>query len=157
MFSKQLGFCSLHVVEEAHTLNQSSRIEVLNQMGYRQSMLIEIPVMDDNKKSAGHLAAAEKAMRLGHYREAVGSCRDVLEAMSLSLGEQDDNDPEFSALFANTRTKDKPARLRVLRRALKIMTHPARHVDDVAVRFDWDREDAESAIAMMAAMLRWQR
>lgn len=156
VFSKQYGFCSLQIATESHSLNQSSWLEVLGQMGYRHAMLIEVPVTDDHKKSTGYLAAAEKEMRLGHYREAVGACRDALEALSLGLGDQDESDPEFSTLLANTRSKDKAARLRVLRRALKLMTHPARHVDEVAVRFDWDREDAASAIAMIAAVLRWQ-
>jgi hypothetical protein len=150
--SKQGSLGRLIAGNESYHANQSTWLEVLRQMRYAETMLIELPAGD------GHpaLAIAQKAIGLGHYREAVGACRDVLEALSINLGERNDKDPEFAPLFANSREKDKEARLRTLRRALIIMTHPARHSDEVSARFEWDREDATAAIAMTAAVMRWQ-
>lgn len=156
VISKQHGLCSLRDASDSYQLNQSGWIDILRQMGYGETMLIEVPVTDGIGKTTEYLAAAQKAIGLGHYREAVGACRDVLEALSMGVGDSDERDSDFTALFANTRTKDKQARLRVLRKALKILTHPARHVDEVTVPFDWNREDAVSAIAATAALLRWQ-
>lgn len=156
VMSKQHGLCSLRDASEKYLLNQSDWIEILRQMGYAETMLIEVPVTDGIRKATEYLGAAQKAMGLGHYRDAVGACRDVLDALSMAVGDGDERDPDFTPLFANTRNKDKQARLRVLRQALKILTHPARHVDEVTVLFDWNREDAVSAIAATAALLRWQ-
>ena len=47
----------------------------------------------------------------------------------------------------------KGERLRVLRRALILVTHPARHRDQVTVAFDWSRIDSAQMIAMVAAFL----
>ena len=156
VISNQHGLCSLRDASDSYQLNQTGWIDILRQMGYGETMLIEVPVTDGIGKTTEYLAAAQKAVGLGHYREAVGACRDVLEAVSMGVGDGDERDPDFTPLFANTRNKDKQARLRVLRQALKILTHPARHVDEVAVLFDWNREDAVSAIAATAALLRWQ-
>ena len=156
VMSKQHGLCSLRSASDNYQLNQTGWIDVLRQMGYGETMLVEVPVTDGIKKATKFLAAAQKAVGLGNYREAVGACRDVLEAVSMGVDDGDEHDPDFTPLFANTRSKDKQARLRVLRQALKILTHPARHVDEVTVLFDWNREDAVSAIAATAALLRWQ-
>jgi hypothetical protein len=47
----------------------------------------------------------------------------------------------------------KGERLRVVRRALKIVTHPARHRDQVAVGIDWSRTDSAQMMAMVAAFV----
>jgi hypothetical protein len=47
----------------------------------------------------------------------------------------------------------KAERLRVLRRALKLVTHPARHRDEVTAAIDWSRIDSAQLIFMTAAFI----
>jgi hypothetical protein len=151
------GLHNAYASNEGIRVRQSEWLEVLHQMGFQQTMLIEVPITRESGPVASHLAAAQKASAVGHYRDAVGSCRDVMEAQSTASGDGDDTDSAVQALFANSRQMDKAARLKVLRRAFKLMTHPARHADEVAARFDWDREDAICAVSIASALLRWMK
>jgi len=136
----------------AHVLNQSAWIALLEQIGYQKTMLLEVPVSDAQQQpelAAGvrSLASAQQAMARGDYREAVGLCRDVLEQVSLALKDND------SITFVDARDMNKADRLRLLRRAARVFTHPARHQDKVTTLFDWNRVDAASTISMVAALL----
>jgi len=91
---------------------------------------------------------------LGHDRDAVGSLRDVLEQVMLAFGDDDAIDPDLNRiLFDRSRSMTKGERLRVLRRALMLVTHPARHRDQVSVAIDWSRIDAIHMITMTAAFV----
>lgn len=151
---------TVHVVQEqqSYRVNQGTWAETLGHLGYAQTMLLEVPVPDAQRapemaEAVGHLAAAQQAMARGAHREAVGLCRDVLESISLALGDRDDQDTTFQTFFANTRSMDKATRLRLVRRALKVLSHPARHVDQVTVQIEWDRADAGAMISMLAALM----
>ena len=48
---------------------------------------------------------------------------------------------------------NKAERLRLLRRAAKVPTHPARHRDEVAAAIEWSRIDASSIVTITAALL----
>jgi hypothetical protein len=101
------------------------------------------------------LKRSERLIAEGQYIEAVGMCRDVLEEMSRALKDEPepDPDPSVQSLFQNTRQMTKAERLRLLRRAAKVVTHPARHRDDVAVAIDWSRIDALSIVSITAALI----
>lgn len=139
---------------EPYEINQSSWIKVLGQLGYAKMSLLEVPLLDslgpEFAAASGHLSKAKEAMLRGEYREAVGCCRDVIEALSLALG---DRDEQLARLVGNTRELSKAERLRLLRQALKVLTHPARHADEVAAAIDWTRVDAVSVITMTAALM----
>lgn len=146
--------------QEGFVVNQGVWTEILSQMGYRQTLLIEIPMPDPAAQpelaaAVAQLVQAHGHMMRGHDREAVGSLRDVLEDMTRALGDDDENiDPQLKrVLFDNSRNMTKAERLRVVRRALKLVTHPARHRDQVAVGIDWSRIDSAQMIAMVAAFL----
>ncbi len=158
-FSKENG---VHEVSADlhHDVNQGTWVEILRQLGFANYMLIEIPVPDKKSfpelaEATEHLTSAQKAMMNGEYREAVGCCRDVLESISTILGDNDIQDPEVQQLFVNTKLMDKSARQRLLRRALKIITHPARHADEVSKNIEWQRLDSIAMITMTSTMLRW--
>jgi hypothetical protein len=129
-------------------------------MGYQRTLLIEIPIPDPNQHpefavAVEALSQAQAHMGFAHDRDAVGSCRDALEAVTLAVGDNDNLDADVQrVLFANSRSMSKAERLRVLRRALKLVTHPARHRDEVSVTIDWSRIDAITLITMTAAFLR---
>jgi len=141
-----------------HRVQQGAWVRVLEQMEYGRMILLEVPV--PNVESAPllvepvrHLEKAQQAMLRGEWREAVGCCRDVLEALADVLLDARVQDPEVNALFEGTRFMNKEARLRTLRRALLVLCHPARHADEVAKDFEWEPRDARAVVAAVAALV----
>ncbi len=138
--------------QTAYTANQSTWVAALEQMDYRKVMLLELPMPDAHLSpelaaAATSLGQAQQAMARGDYREAVGLCRDVLEEIMRALKDDDNID------FSGAREMDKAKRLRLLRRAARVFTHPARHRDEVTASFEWNRIDAASTISIVAALL----
>jgi hypothetical protein len=139
--------------------NQSTWIEILEQMNYRKVILLEIPMPEKEdlaqfQQAADSLRTAQTHMLRGHFKDAVGTCRDVLELVSSALNDEKEQAPEsIKSLFEGTREMDKEQRLRVVRRSLKILTHPARHADQVSTSVEWGPLDASSVIMMTAALL----
>jgi hypothetical protein len=86
-------------------------------------------------------------MLRGEYREAVGQCRDVLESISRGLRDKDQQPTKPQQEWT------KAERLQRVRSAMRLFTHPARHVDEVTATFEWSRIDAASTITMCAALL----
>ena len=147
--------------QEGLIVNQGVWIEVLSEMGYQQTLLIEVPLPDpaaqpELAEAVRLLSAAQGHMLRGHYREAIRELRDVLDEVTRALGDDDESsDPQLRhVLFDNSRNMTKAERLRVVRRALKLVTHPARHRDQVAVSMDWSRTDSTEMIAMVAAFVK---
>jgi hypothetical protein len=140
-------------------INRGVWIDLLGAMDYQKTLLIEVPLPDPVQQPGmaavvGLLAQAQGHMMRGYDRDAVGTLRDVLDRLTLALGDSDDIDPEMTrVLFANGRSMTKADRLRVLRRALKLVMHPARHQDGVTVNIDWSRVDAAQMITMTAAFI----
>lgn len=140
-------------------VNRGVWVEVLEQMNYRRTLLIEVPPPDEQAQpeladAVRLLGEAQQHMLRGHDRDAVGSCRDVLEAARVAIGDTDDIPADLhEVLFAKSRSMSKSERLRVLRRALVLVTHPARHRDEVAARIQWGRTDAAAMVTMTAAFL----
>lgn len=128
-------------------------------MGYQRTLLVEVPMPDPNVQpeladAVTFLAQAQRHLLLGHDRDAVGSLRDVLEQVKLAFGDDDTLDPELNrVLFDHSRSMTKAERLHVVRRALMLVTHPARHRDQVSVAIDWSRIDAAQMISMTAAFV----
>ena len=82
-----------------HPLKRDAWIEILKNVGYAEKILMEFPSLprSSNPQLAHafeHLQGAQQSLFQGEYREAVGRCRDVLEALSLGLGEADSTKPE---------------------------------------------------------------
>jgi hypothetical protein len=144
---------------EQYVVNQGVWIEVLAELGYQRTLLVEVPMPDPNTQpdladAVALLAQSQHHLLLGHDRDAVGSLRDVLEQVKLALGDDDTIDPDLHRiLFDHSRSMTKGERLRVLRRALMLVTHPARHRDQVSVAIDWSRIDATQMITMTAAFV----
>lgn len=146
--------------QETFEVNQGVWVDVLSQMGYQQVLLIEVPLPDSSAQpelaeAVRLLRDAQGHMMRGHDREAVGTLRDVLEEATRAMGDSDENiDQQLKrVLFDNSRSMDKADRLRVVRRALKLVTHPARHRDQVSVGIDWSRIDSAQMLAMVAAFI----
>ena len=63
--------------------NQATWVGVLDGMGYRRTLLLEIPMPDQDapeqlRQAVEYLRQAQDQMLHGKYREAVGACRDRL-------------------------------------------------------------------------------
>lgn len=144
---------------EQYVVYQSMWIDVLEEMDYQRTLLVEVPMPDPNAQpelaeAVVLLAQSQRHLQFGHDREAVGSRRDVLEQIRLAVGDDDTLDPDLTrVLFANSRSMTKGERLRVLRRALMLVAHPARHRDQVSVAIDWSRMDATQMFTMTAAFV----
>jgi hypothetical protein len=146
--------------QEQYTVNQGVWVEVLSQMDYQRTLLVEIPTPDpaaqpELAEAIRLLGEAQGHMLRGHDRDAVGALRDALDEVTRVFGDDDETiDPELKRiLFDNSRNMTKAERLRVVRRALKLVTHPARHRDQVAIGMDWSRTDSAQMIAMVAAFI----
>ena len=150
------GEISQPLYQQPHQLaiSQSDWIKVLESIGYRKTLLIEIPVPTGETnptlaEATNHLANAQKQMLHGHYREAVSACRDVLESLNRSI-KNDEAEP------ASTKKKrDKRERFLAIRTALHELTHAAKHVDDTTSLIEWNLADARAAISMTATLLQW--
>lgn len=139
--------------------NQSTWVKVLEAMGYCRTLLLEIPMPgqdapEELKQTVEHLRQAQDLMMRGKHREAVGACRDVLESMGVALADEQGQTPEaVRSWFEGTHEMDKAARVRLVRRALKILTHPARHADEVSAGHEWGPEDAKAIVTATAALV----
>jgi len=139
--------------------NQSAWIEILQQMGYRRTMLLEIPLLSEEisprfEEAAKHLQTAQTHLLKGHFREAVGTCRDVMESLTMALNDEGDQPPDtVKSWFKDQKSFSKEERLRLVRRALTVLTHPARHADEVSALIEWRPADARAVIVMVATLL----
>ncbi len=139
--------------------NQSTWIEILEQMGYKRTMLLEVPIAEDEvsplfAEARNHLQMAQTHLLRGHYRDAVGACRDVMEALSIALNDERDQLPEtIKSWFEDSRSMGKEERIRLMRRAFKVLTNAARHADEIATSIEWGPVDARVSIIIAAALL----
>ena len=142
---------------DQRVISQSEWIAALEAMAFRRLILLEVPVPAD----AAHpkLAAATRAlgqaqahMLHGKQRDAIGACRDALEALATALADTpEDHDP--AALLKAGRGLSKGARFTAHRRMLTVITHLARHNDETGVDTEWHYEDAHAILAHTAAVL----
>jgi len=131
---------------------QSVWIEALERMRYTEMMLLEVPLLKDEAsgrfpKAVKFLKQAQEHVRRGQYREAVGVCRDALEALATVLPDAARQVP------GNKKERSKEDRLLLVRRALKNLTHPAHHGDDASQSIEWDRTDAVGVLSITTMLV----
>ena len=150
-----------------HTLSYevsgSDWIDVLRQLGYGTSYVsVEVPV-PSVAGSTGHvqtaaiaLEAAMTASRRGDYDEAVADCRPGFDALQ-------EVDKSNFALKPWDPAASKDERFYWIQRSLRHLTHLPHHPNDPVAgepatgpRVNWQRADAEAAIALLAALVRWR-
>jgi hypothetical protein len=150
---------ALPFAELAVDINHASWATLLEQVGYRKTMLFELPLPATELRpeltaALEHLERAQHHYLRADYREAVGSCRDALEGLTHALGDEG----HLASLVA----KDLPDlpkgdRLSLVRRSLLRLSHLARHGDPLASSTSWTREDARAVLGMTAALLGLER
>lgn len=144
-----------------YDVSASDWTRLLAQLGYGTYMSIEVPLTSPNgltgevQKAARALQEALAAFRRGDYEEAVADCRPGIEALEAA-------DKGKFSLKPWDRTAGKEERFYWVQRALLSIAHVAHHPNDPALaateggRVRWEREDAEAAIAILAALIRWR-
>ena len=139
--------------------NQATWLEVLEQMGYRKTMLLEIPIPGDEagpelSEAAKYLREAQEQLLHGKWRQAVAACRDVLESLSIALGDNKWKPPaDLKRMLEVTKGMGKEERIRLMRWAMMPLTHAAKHADEVTARIEWNMVDARAVIIMTASVL----
>jgi len=142
-----------------YQVNQSTWIKVLGEMKYRKTLLLEIPLeMDQNTQEFNdvvkYLKEAQNFFVNGRYRDSVGTCRDVLDSLNSIVKDERLTLPEeLKSFFSHSKDMDKSERIKIMLRAIKTLTHPARHVDEVSRSFDWNMVDSKAVLAMTAALI----
>lgn len=145
--------------QEQFDVNQGVWVGVLEQMGFRRTLLIEVPVPSDGRpaglvQAVALLGKAQEHMLHGRDRDTVAACREVLEAIAAALGDTEQVEPELhKVLFQGTSLMSKAERVRLVRRALRVMAHPAHHQDPAAAQVEWTRIDAAAMVTMTAGLL----
>jgi len=142
-----------------YDVNAGDWIQLLGQLGYRTYVTVEVPLTSPNgltgdvQKAAQALQEAQAAFQRGDYEEAVADCRPGLEAL------QEADKGKFS-LRPWDQNADKDERFHWLQIALLKLTHVAHHPNNPTLasaegsRSRWEREDAEAAMAILAALIR---
>lgn len=82
-------------------MNQGGWVGVLEQMGYRRTLLIEVPVPSDGRpaglvQAVELLGKAQEHILHGRDRDTVAACRVVLEAIAAALGDTEQGDSPTS-------------------------------------------------------------
>ncbi len=139
---------------------QSEWVKVLSEIGFARIFLMEVPIPDDYKhpelhESHKHILRAKQHLDVGHYREAVGVCRDAIEAMDSYISATEIGDPNLQEMFRSCNSWDRNERLQAIRRAIKVFTHPARHAKPGTLKTDFSRKDALSTISMLNILIQW--
>jgi hypothetical protein len=96
---------------------------------------------------------ARQYLREGRYEECVATCRKVLEALAVADG---DLRPD-GGVGDRPRDRSLGRRWAEVRRAASSLASAAHHDDDVTAVMTWARTDAESLLAITAALLTQSR
>ena len=123
------------------TVNQKSWIDVLKELGFASSVLMEIPykTSDLSKPVWKALEKAKEHLYYGHYDDVVASCRKALEGIR-----PDGNEiaKVRNSAAANRVAMSKQDRHVYVLDALEHYTHPAHHLGSEEETESYSREDA---------------
>ncbi len=142
-------------------VNQSEWASLLAQIGYRDTLLLEVAVLDsethpDLAEAVDRLREAREEFQRGQYRKTVEACRHVLEALGHELGDGQGNTANLRAMIDRTTELPKDERLMIMRRSAFVMACLAAHSKDlVTIRTTWDRHDALGMLTVTAGMVHW--
>jgi hypothetical protein len=145
----------------AYDVSASDWIRLLGQLGYGAYVTVEVPLTSPNgltsevQQAAQALQQAQAAFQRGDYEEAVADCRPGIEALEAA-------DKGKFTLKPWDRAASKDERFYWVQRSLLSVAHVAHHPNDPVLaateggRVRWGREDAEAAVAILAALIRWR-
>lgn len=144
--------------------NQSTWLTVLREMGYRASLLFEIPIPTETsgplREAVRLLHAAEDDYRANRIDDALSDCRKALEELATTL-DQTELEKAKHLYSRGTRDDGQPNRkdMTVEQRflmaceTLRNVTHLAAHPRPPGPGYDYARRDAAAVIALTAVLL----
>lgn len=138
------------------TLPQSEWLEKLNESGFSNIFLFEVPVPNDTdserlRASVAQLKNARSKRDEGKYEEAVAACRKVIEALNDGLG-VDPGDAE-NAYIDDPKGMTLDQRELLLRKIAKHYLHPAAHSDSEHLKPKYTRREANLALTVTATLV----
>jgi len=138
--------------------NQSDWIKVLQGMGYRKTMLLEVEAVDEASdpgmaRAVNHLIAAHAQLLRGYFEQSVAECRKSLEAAKPYFKDMGTIPPSVEAWLKGANETTKEQRLARIGLLLRKLTALAHHSDDTTAITNWQPEDARAILAMTTAIL----
>jgi len=138
-------------------VNQSGWIDCMKQFGQDRIILleVEIPSGEGQLEAATTLVKrARQELDNGNYDGAVQKCRLAIESVQKALKLK----PEITAALESFTKGDrkkmtKKARALLVNEAVLHYAHPAHHVNEEGIAFDYGRRDANFMIAFASAVV----
>lgn len=127
-------------------------LEALNRMGYRDTLLFELPMpKSDNDQIIqlkGFLTRAQNHIHNGHYQESVGLCRKAIEWVEKERGDKNEAGNSVVKFKESRRDMTTIERMLFLREGLKNITHLGAHEDE-----EFSRQQAQAVLGMTISLL----
>ena len=135
-----------------HTVPVSQWVKTLSSSGYQAFIHFDLSSGQTSSRTWTLLARAQELFTKGHYREAVGSCRKVMEVVAESLP-QKDRDAAKNGYKTKATDMDQRQRFILIQEAIRHALHLANHDHDGDGEdgdTDYSRQDAEFALRLAA-------
>jgi hypothetical protein len=143
-------------------VTRESWLAILEQIRYRQTMLVELTVPDAQSSptvthALRHFSDAQRRLLEGQYRQTVESLRQALAGL---VGKDVTDEDSAEAVADSIRTEKKKSfesrveyepRYELVRQALKFLTDLGAHPEVT----DTSPAEARSALTMVAGLLQW--
>lgn len=127
-------------------------LEALNGMGYRDTLLFELPMPksggDEVSKLKEFLERAQNHILNGHFQESVGLCRKAIEWVEKERGDKNEAGKSVDKFKESRRDMTINDRMLFLREGLKNITHLGAHENE-----EFSRLQAQAILGMTVALL----
>lgn len=137
---------------------RSKWIDYLSQMGWEETLIVEIPAQRLRGRSPGAVNRYKEALdlhRQGNYRKALAACRDAFEALAWRYSEKEADRPDMKMLRKYFDDTEKGDRLDAILERFQRFLHLGRHEQAADKGIEINREDSLFALHLTAGMLRY--
>lgn len=139
------------------TVNQSSWINCMKQFGQDRIILLEVEIpSEEGELEAATLLVkrARQELDSGNYDGVVQKCRLAIESVQKALRLKSEITAAIETFTKGERTKmTKKARALLVNEAALHYAHPAHHVNEEGLAFDYGRRDATFMLALASAVV----
>jgi len=133
-------------------ISKQQWLEALDMMGYRDTLLFELPMPksggDEASKLKELLERAQNHILNGHYHESVGLCRKAIEWVEKERSDKSEAGKSVEKFKESRRDMTINDRMLFLREGLKNITHLGAHEDE-----EFSRLQAQAVLGMTIALL----
>lgn len=137
---------------------QSDWVRYLNQLGFSESVLVELPLFANNARFPAARARFDEAtdhLRRGEWDAAMASCRKMFEALAGAKGSDRSERPNPKLLREFFDSTDKGEALNALLESLTAFLHLARHEQGAESGIRITAADAHVAVVFSGELLRY--